>query len=380
MYVMTCSYSVGRNGLGDDSMGFFTEGELASLAIVKMNFQVIGDGDFAPRERMHEVEHAEFFLERILAVDIAPVFTFEEDSATKATLEEIASRSKQFATGATALAKDFHRLHRGGQTGKGAFFCFELAGGDASTKLYAMLKYDYSEVLTPSERRAGSQDTRQLRRIVEAFVKDKRALQKSALFRVVDGGAEVLVAAKDRAAKSPNITGFYSTFLGVTRERDDIELNKAVSDAVLDVLKSAPDETWPEGKAVARATVVDILRRSVEINDDAILNAVFVAAGRPADESVAEDLKDLTMGILRRKKIAGLEFPPNLDVLKAAAKRKIRTKEKISIEYPESLQDVRVTTVRKADGSATITITTDKIESEEVVPETISALRRSADG
>lgn len=361
-------------------MGFFTEDELASLTIVKMDFQVIGDGDFTPRERMREVEHAEFFLERILAVDMAPVFTFQDDSRTKASLQKIASRSRQFATGAVDLANDFDRLHRGGQTGKGAFFSFELSGGRAETKLYAMLKYDYSEVLAPSERRAGAQNTKQLRRIVEAFVKDKRALQKSALFRVVNGQAEVLIAAKDRAAKSPNITGFYSTFLGVTRERDDIELNKAVSDAVLEVLKSAPVNTWPEGKAIARATVVDILRRSVEINDDAIVNALFVAAGRPENENIVEDLKDLTMGVLRKKKIAGLEFPPNLDVLKAAAKRKIRTKEKISIEYPESLQDVRVTTVRKPDGSATITITTDKIESEEVVPETISALRRSADG
>lgn len=361
-------------------MGFFTEDELASLAIVKMNFQVVGDEDFTSRDRMPEVEHAEFFLARILAVDIAPVFTFEDESTTKATLEEMASRSKQFATGATALAKDFHRLHRGGQTGKGAFFCFELASGRASTKLYAMLKYDYSEVLAPSVRRAGSQDTRQLRRIVEAFVKDKRALQKSAIFRVVNDQAEVLVAAKDRAARSPNITGFYSNFLGVKRERDDVELNKAVSDAVLDLLKAAPDNTWPEGRALARSTVVEILRRSVEINDDTIINAVFVAAGRPDDEEIAEDLKNLTMGVLRKKKIAGLEFPPNLNVLKAAAKRKIRTKEKISIEYPESLQDIRVTTVRRSDGSATITIITDKIESEEVVPETISALRRSTDG
>ncbi|WP_420008909.1 nucleoid-associated protein [Xanthomonas sacchari] len=358
-------------------MGFFTEDELASLTIVKMNFQVVGDDDFVARERMHEVEHSEFFLERILAVDVSPVFKFSEDSMTKATLEEIASRSRQFATGATALARDFHRLHRGGQTGRGAFFCFELASGNADTKLYAMLKYDYSEVLTP--RRIGSQDSRQLRRIVEAFVKDKRSLQKSALFRIVNGRAEASIAAKDRAARSPDITGFYSNFLGVARERDDVELNKAVSDAILDVLKSSPAETWPEGKAVARAKAVEILRNSHEINDDTIVNAIFVAAGRPVDEDVTEELKDLTMGALRKRKIAGLEFPPNLEILKAAAKRKIRTKEKISIEYPESLQDVRVTTVRRPDGSATITIVTDKIESEEVVPETISALRRPTD-
>ena len=239
-----------------------------------------------------------------------------------------------------------------------------------------MLKYDYSEVVAPARHRPGSQDTRQLRRIVEAFIKDKRALQKSALFRVVDGTAEPLVAAKDRAAKSPDITGFYSTFLGVKRERDDIELNKAVADAVLEIVKASPQNTWPQGGAVARAKVVEILRGAVEIKDETVIDAVFVAAGRPSAEGQAEELKDLTMAILRKKKIAGLAFAPNLDVLKSAAKHKIRTKERIFIEYPESLQGVRVTTERQSDGSAVITIKTEKIESDEVVPETISTLRR----
>lgn len=360
-------------------MGFFTDDELGALAIMKMDFQVVGDEDFAARPRMPDVEHAKFFLARILDVDVAPVFKFTDGSSTKAMLEAIASRSRQFSTGAVDLAQEFHRFHRGGQTGRGALFTFELSGGDRSTKLYAMLKYDYGEVLRPSKVTDGGKSTKRLRRILDAFVQDKRALQKSALFRVVDGEAEALVAAKDRAAKSPNITDFFAKFLDAKREREDDELNKAVSDAIFDIIKHVAPEVWPQGQSAARATVMEILRSSVIINDETVVNAVYVAAGKPDDEEQQEELKDATMAALRRRKVAGLEFPPDASVLKFAAKKKIKTKEKISIEYPESLQDVRVITKRNPDGSATITITTEEITFEDVVPESIGTIRRSID-
>jgi hypothetical protein len=352
-------------------MGFFSDTELASLTIERMNFQIVGEGGFDPRPAMAAVEHADFFIGRIREVDVASAFSFADLSETKTTIEDMAAGRTRFANGAVALAREFDR-HHVGQSKAGAFFVFELGGGDAATKLYALLKYDYSEVLTLRQRGAGDQ----LRRIVQAFVKDKRALQKSALVRVVDGVAEIEVSATDRGARSPSITDFFTRFLNVHRERDDIELNKAASDALHDIMHSVPSEVWPDNAAAALARMREALRTSAVISDDVVRDAVWVAAGRPEEDEVIELLRDHANSALRKRRIAGLEFPPNASVFRVASKRRIKTVENIKIEYPDSLSGVKVTTERAANGSAVITIQTDHIESDEVVSESIGNVRR----
>lgn len=80
-------------------MSFFTPDEAKALAIVRMDFQVVGAGEFAPRPKMTEVEYADFFLARILDVDVAPVYTLREDSKTKATLEAMATKTRPVLVG-----------------------------------------------------------------------------------------------------------------------------------------------------------------------------------------------------------------------------------------------------------------------------------------
>jgi len=227
-------------------MGFFTEDELRQLRIARMNFQIVGVEEFTARAAMRDVEQAEFFLGRILDIDIGAAFSFQNASNTRDVIQRIAQGRTHFAPGALTLAQDFDSRHVG-QSKPGAFFFFELAVGVPETRIFAMLKYDYSEVLT-LRRNAGNE---QLRRIVQAFVKDKRALQKSALVRVVNGAVEDLISVKDRAARSPDITDFFSAFLGVGRTRDDVELNKEAAQALVDIAKDAPEGTWPQGMAAA---------------------------------------------------------------------------------------------------------------------------------
>lgn len=171
-------------------MGFFTDAESGSLTIERMNFQIVGDGEFSPRPAMARVEQAEFFLGRIRDVDVASIFKFSRASTTRQVISDIANDRTRFATGALSLAREFHR-HHVGQSSAGAYFFFELGCQSARTQLFAMLKYDYSEVLTL--RNNSSEE--QLRRIVHAFVKDRRSLQKSALIRVRSGSVETSISA-----------------------------------------------------------------------------------------------------------------------------------------------------------------------------------------
>lgn len=355
-------------------MGFFADDELPALRITRMNFQVVGEGNFEARPAMRTVEQADFFLDRILDVDVGAAFEFAERSTTRDLLHRMARGAVGFAPGAVALAEDFHGRHVG-QSKPGAFFVFELECGAVGKKLYALLKYDYSEVLTL--RRANARE--QLQRVVQAFVKDKRALQKSALVRVVNGVVEAVVAVRDRAMKAPDITDFFSGFLGVLRNRDDVELNREALAAVNELAKQAPEGTWPQGKVHAIRTMRQALRDSAQISEDVALQAALVAAGRPQREEDIEVLRQLTERVWRRRKLRGLEFTPDAGVFQLAQRRRIKTVERIQLSYPDELTGVRVVTEAQADGSTRITIHTEQIESNEIDNESLGDLRRLVD-
>lgn len=352
-------------------MGFLTDEEDSSLRIERMDFQIVGEETFKVRRAMSHVEFEDFFLARIRDMDASSVFRFKSESSTKQHLEKIADGGLQFSRGSAQLARDFDSRHVG-QSSSGAFFSFELAVEDPTVKLFAMLKYDYREVLAPA-RKGGAN---QLRKIVEAFVQDRKALQKSCLVRVRNGVAEKELSAKDRNGKSPDITDFFAAFLAVERSRDDIELNQQVAQAVMEVLKAnkrlLPKQDVGEALGIAR----ERLRTASSINDAAVLDAVMVAAGRPREEEALSTLEAATVRALKRRRVSGLDIPPDENVLKKAVRRKVTTREGVRLDYPQHLEGARVNTVVRPDGSATITITTDHLEAGKLVLESASSLRQ----
>jgi hypothetical protein len=361
--------------VGREEMSFFTEEEVADLRISRMNFQIVGEDAFEARPAMRGVEHADFFLGRILDIDVGAAFEFQERSNSRAQLQRIARGTLGFAPGATALAADFHDRHVG-QSKPGAFFVFDLECGVEGTRFYALLKYDYSEVLTL--RRANAAE--QLRRVVHAFVKDKRALQKSALVRVVRGDVEGVLSCRDRAEKAPDITDFFAGFLGVFRNRDDVELNRDAVSAVGDIAKQAPKGTWPDGEAQAIRVMRQALRDSVEISEEAAFQAVFIAAGRPQDVAQVEGLRQLSDRAWRRRRLLGLAFRPDPGVIRVVQRRRIKTVDRIQVIFPDELSGVKVMLAANPEGDgAVITIRTDGIESNEIDNESLGNVRRLAE-
>lgn len=141
-------------------------------------------------------------------------------------------------------------------------------------------------------------------------------------------------------------------------------------------MNSVEETLWIGNKQAAFASLREALRTAVEISEETITNAVLVAAGRPTDPDVLDELAKATTSALRKRKILGLAFPPVSAVFRMAARRKIRTVENIKIDYPDALDGVKVRTNRSANGSAVITITTQGIESEETVADSISNVRK----
>jgi hypothetical protein len=344
-------------------MGFLTDAERQNLQIEAMILHVVGDEYFTP-EPARQVEHANFFVGRVLETDVAAVHAFKEVSNTRATLEFIARGESTFEAGAQALSREFSRFH-GTSARDGAFFIFALRTDDPNTRLYSMIKYDYREAIEQAEDEDGQQ---RLRRIIHAFIDDKKAIQKSALIRVVDGQAEFDIAARDRSKAAPDIADYFAAFLDVERNRSDNELNQALVETLRLTLQESKD-VLPE-KDVARAmhTAKATLRDRQEIDEQAIVEAVLAAAGHPQDEEIRGLLRTRTAQKLRKKKLTGLVFPPNRQILRKPPMRKLVTTEGVTVTYPDEADAVTVRRERNPNGGGeVITITTDRIVEDSVV-------------
>lgn len=344
-------------------MGFLTDEERQNLRITRMILHVVGDENFVP-EPEREVEHAEFFISRILDTDLDSVYEFNDVSETKRRLERISREEEPFEGGAQILSREFSRLHIGA-TREGAFFIFELNAGVPGSNLYSLIKYDYREAIEQSEGEDGSL----LRRIVQAFIADKKAIQKSAFVRVVDGTANSSVSARDRARPAPLIGDYFEAFLDVSRVRSDHALNQAAVEVVRTTLQECRELLPGRDAARAFANAKDALRSRQRIDAEAISDALLAAAGDPQEENVRLDLERRLTRKLRSARLEGLSFPPDARVLRRPALREVRTTEGVTIRYPDAAADGTVMREPRPGGGEIFTIETQRVTEDRLVSE-----------
>lgn len=336
-------------------MGFLTETESGSLRLARMSLHIVGgEEEFEPQPEL-PVEHDDFLLQILRDIASDSIFRFAEISTTRATIEAIATRQTGFQEGAQALAADFCRLHRG-NTRDGAFFVFELGVDDEAVNIYALVKYDYSQALEIVHR----EGVPGLRRIVEAFVGNKAAIQKSAFIRTRNGVAEPALSTRDRMGRpAPVLTEFFQGYLQVTRERSDHELTTDVKEVVRMALTDNR-ELLPKGglaSCVSRAN--DVLRNASELNEDVIKQAVWVGAGQPSLDDTKSRLDNSVARLVQKKKLTGLAFAPDPAALPRTVKRVITTEEGVKLEYNTALDGQAVVEERLHDGRTRFSVTTE---------------------
>ncbi|MBY3154333.1 nucleoid-associated protein [Rhizobium laguerreae] len=344
-------------------MGFFTEQELLSLQIDNMILHVVSDQDFEI-QHSRPVEHAGFFLDRIRDTDTSPLFEFNHNSPTKQVLERVATGVESFETGTQALSREFARLH--GKTSKGgAFFVFELSSDQLLTRYYSLIKYDYQQAV--EQERGDGGDL--LRLILQAFVAQKKAVQKSALIRVVDGVAEAAISATDRLSPGSDIADYFAKFLYVKRTQSDEELTRKVRDVLRETLNEIRDHLPDRSVARAFNRAQAALRDRPLIDEDAIFEVVIGAADAIGNERLASEVSTRVARKLRSAKLDGIAFPPDRQVLRLPPIRKVSTTEGVVIQYPDDADRGIVDRRTLPEGGEIITIRTAHVTEDKVVRE-----------
>lgn len=327
-------------------MSFILDEELETLRVSRMIIHVVGllDEQFTPQPEI-EVQQEAFFRARITSEASDGVHSFSETSAVKEALERMAVQKVDFQTGGQELARRFWEFHVR-QSTSGAFFVLELLSDVAETTLYALIKYDYREAVEL----AHEDGSTVLRSIVQAFVKEKRAVQKFCLVRVRNGIAEALVSASDRMKEAPDLTDYFERYLGVSRSRTNAELstklNEALRRALEDVKEHLPNRDV--GGAVARAKQT-LQGRNTVTNDD-VIDAMLHAADRPDDENIRTQFDKAGRRRLKSQNLQDVEFRPDRRTLQVQPRRIVRTAEEVKLEFPAEQIGRSITRQNGPDG------------------------------
>jgi hypothetical protein len=343
-------------------VGFFTDEELDSLKINHMILHVVGGQTFTAAP-VRKVQHEPFFISKIIGTAVDPVFTFDASSSTMDRLQEIASGAQTFERGAQGLAFSFNQKHVSGSS-DGALFMFELTVLDPRVRIYSLIKYDYREALQQDP----AQPDGVLLRIINAFIDDNRAIQKAALIRVVNGGAEAQVSARDRVKRAtPDITDYFRDFLGVTREVSDEELSRKVLELLQGTLQKLKKDLPGQDVSTALATARALLGNRQKVDKRAIVEAVLMGAGEPTDPKVRKKITEETETRIRKAKLDNLAFKPVRAVLRQSPMRRIRTTEGVIVTFPDSAAGSTVQVVDLGGNNRRIVIETQQITEDTLV-------------
>lgn len=335
-------------------MGFFADDELSGLRINRTILHVVGhDHDFEPQEELEGQGHHAFFLARVRDAATVPLHTFAKLSPTKQLLQQIAAGDMDFQAGGQELARRFIGAHRGNSSA-GAFFFLDLTANER-TSFFCLLKYDYQPAVELSE----DDGKPTLREIVQAFIREKRALQKCCIVRVSDGVVQEEVSAIDRMGKAPDLVDYFQSYLDVHRHRDEAELSGRLNEAIRQALQSCKDvvPSLAIGTAIKEAKANLAAREQVD--GDAIKEAVRIGAGAPADEETIKAVDNRTDRALRRCKLEGATFKPSQDFFRRRVTRTVETAEGVALKYPIDLEGTKVRREQLPEGGWRIVVETE---------------------
>lgn len=316
------------------TLAFFPEEHRNNLQIDRMVFHIVGpnENDCIHLEEIDPGIHSDFFIERILSVESGARYQFSDVSATRSRLNRIADDGALFQEQSEALADDFQRKH-GGSAAAGAFLIFVLScNGEQS---FALLKYD-DETVVAYAVQDGDGDRKRvtLDALEKTFVKNRDALQKSALIKLTDDGGELIVSDRQNA---PKVARYFEGFLDAIREHSDAELTNKLVNVTRNLIRNNKDIV-PENvfKEVYQRTynAVSTGGNIDGENQKAFLDTVFGGA-LPDDHEILPKY----YAALRRERIDGVPMQLNHESVNPPRQRRYRTQHGISIKAPVDLAE-----------------------------------------
>lgn len=344
-------------------MGLLTDNAIDNLKVDRIIFHVVGpdDSDLILMDEIDITGSEDFFLGRIRETNIGNRFNFIGlQQGVRPSLGVISTDSRKFVEISKELAQSFQNQHETVASKRGAFIIALLKG--YVQPIFALVKFDDLKVLRFTQQ---TDENGLIKAIVSeinnTFQEDKKAMQKSALIVLNDDGGELAVYDK---TNRKNITDYFKAFLGVKRlytsEQASERFHRALKKAFNAHKSNAPSDVASSWRHKLHQATRDIEAVEPEKLDEFGIT-VFGSFWTNTEFRRTLDNE------LAREKISGEAIVVNKDEFPKPTIKSVKTKENITLRFPESLDGGAVKIEEHDDGTAVITITSQGITQNELV-------------
>lgn len=211
-------------------------------SVERIIFHIIGPDLKAPKI-LTEVEdpstHSEFFIARLTETSKGTRYNFNPASGVKAQIQQALHSPHAFVDCSQILAERFQALYESDKRLiPGVLMLLQIK--NAHETYAAIIKYDDIKVISYKTHETKDGKTKPiLDHILNTFVQDKKALQKSALIKI-DGELGHLICI-DRSGKNGDITEKFKSFLDIKRKFTHETLTDRLLIALTETVKANTD-------------------------------------------------------------------------------------------------------------------------------------------
>jgi len=300
--------------------------------IERMIFHIIGPGLKAP-EILEEVEdpsiYEQFFLERLDETAKGTSYSFNSASGVEQQVKTALSSKHAFVDCSEILAHRFQEMFdKDARLIAGVIMFFKIK--TPSDTYAAIIKYDDIRVISYKTQLTDQGKKRPILDIIlNTFVQDRKALQKSAIINTTNESKIICI---DRSGKNGDITDKFRQFLDAQREFDHSTLTDRLLAATVETIKKnkgiLPQHLTKRLKSAAREALSAIKNFDPK-KPESLLAALF------GNHPEMEKLKETFERELKKQKIHNEKV--EIDHTKIGAKKKLirETHEGIRIIYEQ---------------------------------------------
>ncbi|PXX76577.1 hypothetical protein SAMN05660489_00173 [Pseudomonas sp. LAMO17WK12:I10] len=328
----------------------------STSTVERIIFHIVGPKLKAPLI-LTEVEdpstHSDFFIDRLIETTKGTAYTFNVASGVKQQISLATTSEHAFVDCSEILAQRFQELYENDKRLiPGVLMLLKIKS--ENNTYAAIIKYDDIKVISYKTQATHDGKIKPiLDLILNTFVQDKKALQKSALINVQNDAGQLICI--DRSGKNGDITDMFKKYLDSSR--------KFTHETLTDRLLNALIETATSNKEIIPA---EILRKIKTAAKDAISS---ISAFNPKSPSTLlsalfgplhtnEKIKNTFEKALKKQKILNETIKIPAGYFKRALKKVRETQEGVRVIYTQEHIDSGAIEFTEQGGYKTFKATT----------------------
>lgn len=331
--------------------GVLTSGDKQRIKISHFIFHIIITDEDIPHyldEVVMTDEQQKFFKDRLIDSSTGTQYLFlEKDKSdlVRSIKEIINNPEEKFIEKSRELASNFVRFHK--KTMSDGVYIISLIKLYDNTPLLYLVKMDQKKVLRYKVESTDTGKRAILEEIINTFVEDKNAIQKSAIIDIGEYYQWDVLAFDRSKDGGKGITDYFRNYLGVIEREDASVLTRKAVNAVRQ-WATIYSEDLDEDPSIFKERAIQYLKTHDTFDSEEFMNMVVYEEDYEKKSLMLKSLREY----LSEEGIFGQVFSPKPESLSKADQKNIReTAEGVRLEWLGSAKSKGIKVPSKVDPS-----------------------------